>query len=276
MSRSTFTHEFEPTFDFRHVRGPFDIIGDIHGCVDELWELLGALGYSREPDDAINHPLARRVVLLGDLGDRGPHSAEAFRLAMLWVEKGQALYTPGNHCDKLKRYLQGRKPRLSQGLEGTVAQVEEMERREPGFKERLRLFIETAPLYLWLDKGRLVVAHAGIKKKMVGRSNGKVRTMVLYGDITGETNPDGTPVRLDWAKDYKGAFTVVYGHTPVAVPRWRNNTANIDQGCVFGGWLTAARWPERAFVQVGARHAYYTERTPTFLVRRVRHLTQHS
>jgi protein phosphatase len=195
---------------------------------------------------------------------------------MLWVENGRALYTPGNHCDKLKRYLQGRKPKLSQGLEGTVAQVEETERKEPGFNERLRLFIEGAPLCLWLDEGRLLVAHAGIKEHMIGRVDGKVRTMVLYGDITGETNPDGTPVRLDWAKHYAGDTTIIYGHTPVAVPRWRNNTANIDQGCVFGGWLTAARWPEGKFVQVGAHQAYYTDRTPKFLVRRVRHLTRHS
>ena len=262
----------EPNFDFRNVTGPLDIIGDVHGCIEELWELLRVLGYSRETDDTISHSEGRRLVLLGDLADRGPHNAEAFRLAMLWAERGQALYTPGNHCDKLKRYLQGRKRKLSQGLETTVVQVEEMEQSEPSFKERLRRFIEEAPLYLWLDQGRLVVAHGGIKEDMIGRADGKVRTMVLYGDITGETNPDGTPVRLDWAKHYRREASIVYGHTPTAVPRWRNNTANIDQGCVFGGWLTALRWPEREFVQVGAHHAYYTERTPSFLVRRVHRL----
>src|SRR5688572_30450670 len=224
--------DMEAYFDLRREKGPFDIVGDLHGCTDELWQLLHALGYLRGADDTIVHPGGRKLVLLGDLGDRGPHNAEAFRLAMLWVQKGQALYTPGNHCDKLKRYLQGRKPKLTQGLDKTVAQVEEMNRREPGFKERLRRFIEEAPLYLWLDGGRLAVAHAGIKAHMIGRADGKVRTMVLYGDITGESNPDGTPVRLDWARHYQGRVAVIYGHTPTAVPRWRNNTANLDQGCV--------------------------------------------
>jgi protein phosphatase len=191
---------------------------------------------------------------------------------MLWVQEGSALYTPGNHCDKLKRFLQGRNPKLTQGLDKTVAQVEEMDRNEPGFKDRLRRFIEDAPLYLWLDGGRLAVAHAGIKRHMIGHGDGKVRTMVLYGDITGETNPDGTPVRLDWAQHYQGDTAVIYGHTPTAIPRWRNNTANVDQGCVFGGWLSAARWPERDFVQVDAHYAYYVERTPAFLVRRVHRL----
>jgi hypothetical protein len=257
------------SFDLRYLNGPFDVIGDLHGCVDELEELLAVLGYKIDSEDHLTHPENRTLVFLGDLNDRGPHNAEACRLAMLWVGQGSALYAPGNHCNKLKRYLEGRKVTLSQGLDVTVKEVERMERRVPGFAQAVRRFIEEAPPYLWLAGGRLVVAHGGIKDYMIGRADERIRSMVLFGDTTGEKNPDGTPVRLDWAAHYRGKSDVIYGHTPTSLPLWRNRTANIDQACVFGGWLTAARWPERDFVQVGARYAYYVERTPSFLVARV-------
>lgn len=243
------------SFDLRHERGPFDVIGDVHGCTDELLELVSLLGYKSD-EDGISHPHGRKLIFLGDIADRGPKNAEAFSLVMNWVRSGNALYTPGNHCNKLMRYLQGRKVTQSNGLEMTVTQVEARERREPGFKSRLLDFISAAPIYLWLDGGSLVVAHGGIKAGMIGRDDRFVQTMCLYGDITGKANPDGTPVRLDWGAHYRGEAAVVYGHTPVARPEWRNNTINIDQGCVFGGYLTGLRWPEREVVQVKARAVY--------------------
>jgi protein phosphatase len=252
-------------FDRRHLNGPFDIVGDVHGCLDELLELLEKLGYKRGPEGNLTHPDGRTLIFLGDLADRGPHNAGAFALAMSLVEQAGAMYTPGNHCNKLLRYLRGNKVGLDWGLEGTIAGVEAREQSEPGFKARLRHFIETAPTYLWLDEGDLVVAHGGIKEEMIGRDNAKVRAMVLYGDVTGRTNPDGTPERLDWAAEYHGRAAVVYGHTPVPGPEWRNNTINIDQGCVFGGWLTALQWPEREIAQVSAHQAYFTERAPDFV-----------
>jgi hypothetical protein len=257
------------SFDLRHLEGPFDVIGDLHGCVEELRELLALLGYKIGSGDQLSHPDRRTLVFLGDLNDRGPHNAEAFRLAMIWVGQGAALYTPGNHCTKLKRYLEGRKVTLSQGLDVTVKEINQMERRVHGFGEEVRRFIEQAPPYLWLAGGRLVVSHAGIKEHMIGRFDEKIRSMVIFGDTTGEKNPDGTPVRLDWAAHYRGKPDNIYGHTPSSLPLWRNRTVNIDQACVFGGWLTAARWPECDFVQVGAHRAYYVERTPAFLVSRV-------
>ena len=103
-----------------------------------------------------------------------------------------------------------------------------------------------------LDRGKLVVAHAGLKQEMQGRGSGGVREFCLYGESTGETDEFGLPVRLDWAAEYRGPAMVVYGHTPVVEPRWLNNTVNIDTGCVFGGKLTALRYPEREFVSVPA------------------------
>lgn len=244
------------SFDLRYERGPFDIIGDVHGCTDELLELLSILGYTLDDNNDISHPDKRKLVFLGDLGDRGPHNADAFALAMRWVRSGGAFYTPGNHCNKLMRYLKGRNVTQSHGLDLTVTEVEAREKRAPGFKAQLHDFISQAPTYLWLDGGKLVVAHGGIKRGMIGRDDRSVQTMCLYGDITGKSNSDGTPVRLDWAAHYHGDATIVYGHTPTPTPEWRNNTVNIDQGCVFGGRLTALRWPEREAVQVKARATY--------------------
>jgi protein phosphatase len=252
-------------FDLRHLTGPLDIVGDIHGCLDELLELAGLLGYVADDSAGLRHPRGRTLAFLGDLGDRGPHSDSTFALAMQMVEHGSGLYTPGNHCTKLMRYLLGRNVRRDHGLGDTIRQVEAREIEEPGFRDRLLRFIEGAPMYLWLDGGDLVVAHGGIKEHMIGRGGDDVRSMVLFGDTTGRANPDGTPERLDWAQHYSGATAVVYGHTPVPGPLWRNNTINIDQGCVFGGCLSAVRWPERTTEQVRARRHYYTARTPAFI-----------
>ena len=91
---------------------------------------------------------------------------------------------------------------------------------------------------------------------MQGRASGRVRDFALYGETTGETDDLGLPVRCDWAKDYRGRISVVYGHTPVPLPQWLNQTVNIDTGCVFGGKLTALRYPEREFVSVPAARTY--------------------
>ena len=243
-------------FDLRQESGPFDIIGDVHGCTEELLELVSLLGYVLDDGGDISHPDGRKLVFLGDIGDRGPHNADAFALVMRWTRSGRALYTPGNHCNKLMRYLQGRRVAQSNGLDLTIADVEAMEIAQPEFKAQLQAFISEAPVYLWLDGGALVVAHAGIKAPMIGRDDRAVQTMCLYGDIIGKNNPDGTPVRLDWAAHYRGNPAVIYGHTPTRQAEWRNNTVNVDQGCVFGGRLTALRWPELETVQVQARRVY--------------------
>ncbi len=91
---------------------------------------------------------------------------------------------------------------------------------------------------------------------MQGRGSGKVRDFALYGETTGETDEFGLPVRYNWAAEYRGAAMVVYGHTPVPEPEWLNRTVNIDTGCVFGGKLTALRYPEKEFVSVPAARTY--------------------
>lgn len=237
--------------------GPFDIIGDIHGCFDELVILLDKLGYRRQ-FNYYTHPAGRKVVFLGDLSDRGPRSLDSFWLVKAMMDSGNALYVPGNHCRKLSRYLEGRNIKIAHGLEKTVAEVKALpEDEREFFKEEFLQLYREAPPYLILDRGRLVVSHGGIKEDMIGKVTERVRNFCFFGDATGEVTEEGLPVRRDWAQEYKGDALIVYGHTPAPEAVFVNNTIDIDQGCVMGGNLTALRYPEREVVQVPALAAYY-------------------
>jgi protein phosphatase len=241
--------------DRRDDHGPFDIIGDVHGCHDELLALLTALGYEvTAGGTAASHPDGRRVFFVGDLVDRGPASPAVLRLAMNMVAAGDALCVPGNHEAKLLRALNGRNVTPSHGLAETLEQLD----AEPAeFRSEVAKFIDGLIGHLVLDDGNLVVAHAGMRQDMQGRASGAVRAFALYGDTTGETDEFGLPVRYPWANDYRGNAMVVYGHTPVPDAVWLNRTICIDTGCVFGGKLTALRYPERELVSVPAQRVYW-------------------
>ncbi len=239
--------------------GPFDIIGDVHGCYEELVHLLNLLGWHTEGEYP-THPEGRKAVFVGDLVDRGPNSVGVLRLVMRMVEAGVAYAVPGNHDNKLMRYLLGRKVKVSHGLERTLT---EMQAESEAFHGAVRAFLESLPSHLVLDDGRLVVTHAGIKPEYIGRSSPTIRDYCLYGETTGESDEFGLPIRLNWAADYRGSALVVYGHTPNPDPLWQNNTVNIDTGCVFGGKLTALRYPERKTVSIPACQMYYQPIRPT-------------
>ncbi|MGW4823280.1 polynucleotide kinase-phosphatase [Streptomyces sp. NPDC004227] len=240
--------------DLTHLTGPFDIIGDIHGCSAELESLLAKLGYT---DGA--HPEGRTAVFVGDLVDRGPDSPGVLRRVMSMAEAGNALCVPGNHENKYGRHLKGRKVQPTHGLAETIAQ---MEGESEEFRARVREFIDGLVSHYVLDGGRLVVSHAGLPEKYHGRTSGRVRSHALYGDTTGETDEFGLPVRYPWAEDYRGRAAVAYGHTPVPEATWLNNTICLDTGAVFGGKLTALRWPERELVDVPAERVWYEPARP--------------
>lgn len=250
--------------DFRDRHGPFDVIGDVHGCRAELESLLTALGYllERDPDgrpvDA-RHPEERTAVFVGDLVDRGPDSPGVLRLVMGMVSGGHALAVPGNHENKLVRALDGKAVRVSHGLAETLAQLD---LEPPEFTAQVRQFCYDLVSHLVLDDARLVIAHAGLKEAYHGRASGRVRSFALYGDATGETDEYGLPVRYPWANDYRGSAMVLYGHTPVPEPEWVNNTLCLDTGCVFGGRLTALRYPEKKLVSVIADRVWYEPTKP--------------
>lgn len=252
--------------DRRDEHGPFDVIGDVHGCADELEELLAELGYvlqpMAEPDplwrDVVHvHPEGRRAVFVGDLVDRGPRVLDVVRIARNMVEHGSALCVPGNHDVKLMKKLRGRKVQITHGLAESLAEIEALsEETRETFSKAVADFLDGLVSHYVLDDGNLVVAHAGLKESMQGRGSGKVRDFALYGETTGETDEFGLPVRHNWAADYRGRAMVVYGHTPIPEPEWLNRTVNVDTGCVFGGRLTAVRYPEREFVSVPAKQTY--------------------
>ena len=271
--------------DFKRLTGPFDIIGDVHGCYDELSDLLRELGYQISAHDpvslpqsdlrslglrpdgrwkptsfrSISHPENRKLILLGDLVDRGPNSPAVLRLAMSAVATGAGYCVPGNHDDKFLRKLRGRDVRIAHGLEQTLTQ---MEGESEDFKQSVAEFLDSLVSHMVLDEGKLVVAHAGMKEEMQGRASARIRDFALYGETTGETDEFGLPVRYNWAAEYRGKARMVYGHTPVPKPEWLNRTINIDTGCVFGGSLTALRYPELEFISVSAKETYAESKKP--------------
>ena len=245
--------------DKRELTGPFDVVGDIHGCRSELESLLDRLGYTLVRDDAgrpvdAQPPQGRTAVFVGDLVDRGPDTPGVLRLVMGMVEAGHALCVPGNHENKLARALTGRKVQLKHGI---AESLEQLGREPEEFRKQVVDFCRGLISHYVLDGGRLVVAHAGLKEAYQGRASGRVRSFAMYGETTGETDEYGLPVRYPWAEEYRGDAVVLYGHTPVLEPSWVNNTLCLDTGCVFGGELTALRYPERERVSVPAEQVWY-------------------
>ncbi len=255
--------------------GPFDVIGDVHGCCDELQRLLVELGYQLTEDregefpdggPVYAHPDGRIAVFVGDLVDRGPRILDSVRLVRNMVEAGSAHCVPGNHDIKLVRKLRGRDVQITHGLDRSLAELDSLSdgSREPAAAEVVR-FLDSLVSHYVYDDGKLVVAHAGMKAQMQGRGSGKVRDFALYGETTGETDEFGLPVRWNWAAEYRGRASVVYGHTPVPEAEWLNRTINIDTGCVFGGRLTALRYPENELVSVPAAATYAQPAKPFLL-----------
>jgi polynucleotide kinase-phosphatase len=248
--------------NLKHEHGPFDIVGDVHGCFDEMTALLLQMGYLVEPDGTdyrVTPPDGRKAVFVGDLVDRGPKIMGVLRLVMGMVKAGTAFCVPGNHDVKLMRKLRGKDVKISHGLADSLAQLEP---ETPEFKRQIADFIDDLVSHYVFDEGRLVVTHAGLKEEMQGRGSGAVRSFALFGETTGETDDYGLPVRYNWAAEYRGKAMVVYGHTPVAEPEWLNRTIDIDTGCVFGGKLTALRYPEKELVSVPAIREYYAPSKP--------------
>ena len=237
--------------DRRGDRGPFDIIGDVHGCIDELRELLTLLGY--RVGERVEPPPGRKALFVGDLCDRGPDTPAVYRLVLDMIDAGHALMVVGNHDWKLLRQLKGNDVKLGHGLAETM---EQLSREPPGQMDRLRDFLDGGQFHYLLDDGNLVLAHAGLRQDLQGRVSARVRSFALFGETTGRTDEHGLPIRLDWAAEYGGRALVVFGHTPTVEPLWSNNTVNIDTGCVFGGRLSALRYPEREIVSVPARKVY--------------------
>jgi protein phosphatase len=247
-----------PSALIRHDRaGSFDIIGDLHGCCDELLSLLRIMGYKVENPGSliprITAPEGRTAVFVGDFVDRGPDNVRTLLIVMAMVRSGTALAVPGNHDDKLLRALQGAPVKISNGLDHTL---QELNAAGEEMQALVRDFLGGLPPHLILDGGNLVVAHAGLPQDLHGIDSPRARDVALFGTPTGQRDDYGIKILADWAHAYEGDALVVWGHLPVAEAVWVGNTIDIDTGCVHGGSLTAVRYPERELVSIPAARVY--------------------
>ena len=224
------------------------MIADVHGHVDSLREAAG------ESD---------RLMLLGDLVDRGPDSAGVLRLEMDWIDTGRAMLVRSNHDDKLYRLLKGSKIRMTQELSETVAQIERA-RDAAALRSRfIRIYAETPHVR---RVGRYVFAHAAVSPFhfappenafSITRLRRKIESMALYGQVTGARDAEGRPVRLyDWVGQLPGHVTAIVGHDrrgdePVVHEAPSGARAIfLDTGCGKGGPLSFVDLPTEEFGQV--------------------------
>ena len=245
--------------DKSDLMGPFDIIGDVHGCFEELCTLLDKLDYKISYENSgkgsftATHPKGRKLIFVGDLVDKGPNTPDVLRLALSLIKCDMAYCVIGNHEAKLLKKLEGRNVQLNHGLDKSVAQFE---KETPAFKEEVIVFIRSLAHHLVFDGENLVIAHAGIQEQMILRDSGSIKAFCLYGETTGKRDADGLPERKNWALNNNGKAKVVHGHVPVVDSVWCNNVLDIDTGCVYGGRLTALRYPELELVDVPALDTY--------------------
>lgn len=240
--------------------GPFDIVGDVHGCAAELRDLLRELGYRIVQDDqgrAVDAvpPVGRTAIFVGDVVNRGPDSVGVLRLVMGMCRSGHARAVQGNHEHQLSMVLRGQQVTLRAGLRETLAEVEEQSQE---FRDEALAWCAGLPSHLVLAGGALVVVHAGLAERFHGRDSVRVTSLALYGEPIREKDEHGLPVRTLWANNYRGDATVVYGHTPTLRAEWLRGTICLDTGCVYGGRLTAVQFPEREIVSVPSRGEWFT------------------
>jgi protein phosphatase len=240
-----------------------DIIGDIHGCYDELAELLAGLGHEELLDPSLEHAAQGSVpgiVFVGDIVDRGDRIMDAVKLVYRLCTRGHALSVIGNHDDRFLRWMMGRKIEPRHGLQESIDEFESMKRSErEDWRDRLIDFYSNLPWAIRLDAGRLIVAHAAWHADLHEAGPDKLRAYTLYGPTTGRKTPEGFPERIDWAPGYRGPELVVFGHQVYDAPYIHEHAIGIDTGCVFGGALTALRYPELQVLSVRSRGARYSK-----------------
>ncbi len=257
-----------PTYnDLRHVELPLDIVGDVHGMTDELEALLSRLGWTvswsgdgEARAATLSHPDDRRLVFVGDMVDRGPRSLDALRIMRSAVMSGVGYAVASNHDARLSRWLRGKSVSEGGGLETTIAEFEGL---SEAFRTDMGAFLDGLPSHYVFDGGNLAVAHAGLSEEMVLGASKETREFAVYGPKTPK-DAEGRSTRIDWAQYYRGRAAVVYGHIATDEAVWFNNTICLDTACVFGGSLTALRWPEKELVSVPASKAYAEHDGPLF------------
>jgi protein phosphatase len=242
------------------MNNKYDIIGDVHGCYDELIRLVEKLGYVKVGSGPrYKHPEKRKLVFVGDLADRGPENFKCLWFAYINTDHG-ARWARGNHDDKLARALKGNNVKVGEDLQKTLDQVND----SGAFRSKLIKFIfkmslDELPYYILLDSNKLLVCHAAPPSSLTSKPTYKDKVRCIYGIIDRSVIENGCPKRLDWTDDYNSLSKkpfVVYGHTVYDECYINGETICIDTGAVFGGRLTAFRWPEKEIVQVKSNYIY--------------------
>ena len=244
------------------VGNGIDIIGDIHGCYDEMMVLIKRLGYVEQGGLYI-HPQGRRLLSVGDIMSRGPKSLATMRFWLTQIEAGLSYMTDSNHGWKIARWLEGHAVNLTHGDE-LVEQEFKLYEQEHGVEETknvkarfVKMLLNAPSHYILVENGlgKTIVTHAGIRDHYIGKTSPRIRDFCRYGEIIGESDT-GRPIRGDWFLQHQTSELIVWGHDPKVKPYKINNTINIDQGVVFGGELTAFRYPEQTFEAVKAYKNY--------------------
>jgi polynucleotide kinase-phosphatase len=245
------------------VGSGIDFIGDIHGCFDEFIEILTKLGYEANEEGYFIHPEGRRILSLGDVLSRGPRSIETLQFFQKHVAAGHAYMIDSNHGWKIARWLDGKNVKLAHGDENVAAEFEVYETKfgkdeSERLKQQIKdLLLEAKSHYIIQKNGvnTVVAVHAGIKDHYIGKESPRISDFCRYGDTDG-LDENGKPIRKDWSASHKSNELILWGHDPKPQPLMVNNSLNIDQGVVFGGSLTAYRYPERQLVSVKAKQDY--------------------
>ncbi len=232
----------------KDINGPFDIIGDIHGCNKPLNQLLQQLGYQKDDNDTFYHPEGRIAIFAGDMVDKGTGNMATLKIVINMVNNGTGMAVIGNHDDRLLRYLTGNEVDTTHGMQNTIA---ELKNQPESFKVEILNFLQNLPSHLVLDEEKLVVVHAAIKPEFINKNSKAVREFCMYGQTEGDLNSFEVPTRIfEWTKSFTGKTTIVYGHTPSWEVKKLSNTYCVDTGCVLGHKLTALRYPEMEIVNV--------------------------
>ncbi|SDZ56251.1 polynucleotide kinase-phosphatase [Evansella caseinilytica] len=247
----------------RDIQHGIDIIGDIHGCYDEMIQLLENLGYVKNDEQLYLHPAGRKFVSIGDCMSRGSRSLDTMLFFTRHINNGLAYMIDSNHGWKIARWLDGKNVVLNHGDEKVAEEFSEYERKHgagaaAALKQDIKTVLLKAPShYVFTRNGTavLVCVHAGIKDKYIGKQSKRISDFCRYGDTDG-FDEQGKPIRKDWFLHHQTKACIVWGHDPKPQPLLINNTVNIDQGVVFGGKLTAFRYPEKEFVAVDAAMDY--------------------
>jgi len=206
------------------------VIGDLHGCFDELSDLL----------ELVELRIDDRVIAVGDLITKGEKNREVLDL---FIKDGRFSSVVGNHDRALRHYWRGEPVRLTKQQKAAASQLE-------SGREQYSAYLRSLPFTI--NRGSHLVVHAGVRPGVPLRRQ-------MASDLTELRTMGANPSRrkgVPWYQVYRGRRIVLFGHWPAKAPRLSAYAIGLDTGCVYGGSLTAYIIESKEFVSVPARRSY--------------------